>query len=96
MKTTTKNDQGELVSQRVSFAAAPELNKVSGSEVADVLRKLIVPVYPSGELRKPFARWLALGTVIERNLKYLLQGTPSICHSLPAGGIDWKTGGLAG
>ena len=32
------------VPQRVSFAAAPELNKIGGSDVADVSCKLIVTV----------------------------------------------------
>ena len=34
----------ERVSQRVSFATAPELNKISGSDVAEVSCKLIVTV----------------------------------------------------
>jgi len=34
----------ERVSQMVSFVTAPELNKISGSDVADVRCKLIVKV----------------------------------------------------
>src|SRR5215475_7588221 len=44
-KTMTKSaNVSERVSQRVSFATARELNKISGSDVADVTSKLIVTV----------------------------------------------------
>ena len=43
------------VSQRVSFATARELNEISGTDVADTSRKLIMTVEPSGELRKRLA-----------------------------------------
>ena len=63
----------ERISQRVSFATAPELNKISGSDVADVSCKLVVTVELTfGRTPQTIGRPVCgLGTT-ERNRKCLL------------------------